>query len=194
MGSGSKKAPSYAAAAAISPAIEAAPSSDVLLADEVAQSLEAIEAGAYGHDPEGYEKFRDDVLHAASLLEQAGDPASPLFGSATEEELASLKAGLSSAARHHLDDHLAEELQGIALAQGFAHPCVFAKAGTILPLAAWLHPLYSAESKGEIQQAALKRFFDLADKSGALAKETALAQSLGISSPTTPAPTWDMPR
>jgi len=108
VGSGSKKAPSYAAAAAISPAIEVSPSGDVLLAEEVAQSVEAIEAGAYGHDPEGYEKFRDDVLHAASLIEQAGDPTSPLFGSATKEELASLKAGLSTAARHHLDDHLAE--------------------------------------------------------------------------------------
>src|SRR6266511_3345637 len=154
MGSGSKKAPSYAEAAAISPAIEAAPSSDVLLADEVAQSLESIEAGAYGHDPEGYEKFRDDVLHAASLIEQAGDPAGPLFGSATEEELASLQAELASAARHHLDDHLAEDLQGIALAEGFHHPAVFTKAGDDSPLAAWLHPLYSQETKGEIQQAA----------------------------------------
>jgi len=194
VGSGSKKAPSYAVAAAISPAIEVSPSSDVLLAEEVAQSVEGIEAGAYGHDLEGYEKFRDDVLHAASLIEQAGDPTSPLFRSATEEDLASLKAGLSTAARHHLDDHLAEEIQGLALAQGFSHPCVFTKAGDDSPLAAWLHPLYSAESKGEIQQAALKRFFDLADKSGALAKETALAQSLGIAIPTSPAPAWDVPR
>src|SRR6266508_6763081 len=119
MGSGSKKAPSYAVAGAISPASEASPGGEILLSGEVAQTVEAVEAGAYGHDPEGYEKFRDDVLHAASLIEQAGDPASQLFGSATEEELASLKAGLSSAARHHLDDHLAEELHGIALAEGF---------------------------------------------------------------------------
>src|SRR6266542_2619981 len=187
MGSGSKKAPSYAAAAAISPAIEAAPSSEVLLADEVAQSVEAIEAGAYGHDPEGYEKFKGDVLHAASLLEQASDTASPLFGSATEEELASLNAGLSTAARHHLDDHLAEDLQGIALAEGFHHPAVFTKAGDDSPLAAWLHPLYSQETKGEIQQAALKRFFELADK-GALrqAEREALAGQIGKRMP----PSW----
>jgi hypothetical protein len=71
---------------------------------------------------------------------------------------------------------------------------VFTKAGDDSPLAAWLHPLYSAESKGEIQQAALKRFFDLADKSAVLDKEAALAQSLGISLPTSPAPAWDVPR
>ncbi len=138
--------------------------------------------------------FQGDVLHAASLIEQAADPTSPLFGSATEEDLASLKAGLAAAARHHLDDHLAEELQGIALAEGFPHPCVFTKAGDDSPLAAWLHPLYSPESKGEIQQAALKRFFELADKSALLEKEAVLAQSLGISPPTTPAPAWDVPR
>src|SRR6266542_1392012 len=183
MGSGSKKAPSYAEAAAISPAIEAAPSSDVLLADEVAQSIEAIEAGGYGHDPEGYEKFKDDVLHAASLLEQAGDPASPLFGSATEDELASLKAGLSAAARHHLDDHLAEDLQGISLAQGFSHPCVFTKAGDDSPLAAWLHPMYSAESKAEIQQTALKRFLKASNQEAILAAEAELANAAGLSLP-----------
>jgi hypothetical protein len=194
MGSGSKKTPTYGEVAAISPAIEENPGGNVLLGGEVAQSIEALEAGAYGHDPEGYEKFKDDVVHAASLLEQAGDPASQLFGSGTEEELASLKAGLSAAARHHLDDHLAEELQGIALAEGFSHPCVFTKAGDDSPLAAWLHPLYSQESKGEIPQAALKRFFELADKSALLDKEAALAQSLGISVPTSPAPTWDVPR
>src|SRR6266540_2991838 len=194
MGSGSKKAPSYSSAAAISPATEAAAGSDVLLAGEVGQSVEAMEAGAYGHDPEGYEKFQADVLHAASLIEQAGDPTSPLFGSATEEELASLKAGLAAAARHHLDDHLAEELQTIALAEGFSHPCVFTNAGDDSPLAAWLHPLYSPESKSEIHQAALKRFFELADKSALLEKEAVLAQSLGISPPTTPAPAWDVPR
>src|SRR6266545_8392471 len=194
MGSGSKKAPSYAVAGAISPAIEASPGGEILLSGEVAQTVEAVEAGAHGHDPEGYETFREDVLHAASLIEQAGDPTSPLFGSATEEELASLKAGLATAARHHLDDHEAEELQGIALAEGFPHPCVFTKAGDDSPLAAWLHPLYSAESKGEMQQAALKRFFELADKSAILDKEAALAQSLGIPVPTSPAPTWDVPR
>ncbi len=194
MGSGSKKAPSYAVAGAISPAIEASPGGEILLSGEVAQTVEAVEAGAHGHDPEGYETFREDVLHAASLIEQAGDPTSPLFGSATEEELASLKAGLATAARHHLDDHLAEELQTIALAEGFSHPCVFTNAGDDSPLAAWLHPLYSAESKGEIQQAALKRFFELADKSAILDKEAALAQSLGIPVPTSPAPTWDVPR
>jgi hypothetical protein len=194
MGSGSKKAPSYSSATAISPATEAAASSDVLLAGEVGQSVEAMEAGAYGHDPEGYEKFQADVLHAASLIEQAGDPTSPLFGSATEEELASLKAGLATAARHHLDDHLAEDLQRIALAQGFTHPGVFTKAGDDSPLAAWLHPLYSAETKGEIQQAALKRFFELADKSAILDTEAALAQSLGISVPAHSAPAWDLPR
>ena len=150
MGSGSKKAPSYAVAGAISPAIEASPGGEILLSGEVAQTVEAVEAGAHGHDPEGYETFREDVLHAASRIEQAGDPATPLFGSATEEQLASLNAGLSTAARHHLDDHLAEELQGIALAEGFSHPCVFTKAGDDSPLAAWLHPLYSAESKSEI--------------------------------------------
>src|SRR6266540_67126 len=123
MGSGSKKVPSYSSAAAISPATEAAASSDVLLAGEVGQSVEAMEAGAYGHDPEGYEKFQADLL-----------------------------------------------------------------------LAAWLHPLYSAESKGEIQQAALKRFFELADKSAILDKETTLAQSLGIPVSASPAPAWDLPR
>src|SRR6266540_2412063 len=194
MGSGSKKAPSYAVAGAISPAIEASPGGEILLSGEVAQTVEAVEAGAHGHDPEGYETFREDVLHAASLIEQAGDPTSPLFGSATEEELASLKAGLATAARHHLDDHLAEELQTIALAEGFSHPCVFTNPGDDSPLAAWLHPLYSPETKGEIQQAALKRFFELADKSALLDKEAALAQSLGISVPTSPAPAWDLPR
>ena len=57
MGSGSKKTPSYSSVAAISPAIEESSGGDVLLAGEVGQSIEAIEAGAYGHDPEGYEKF-----------------------------------------------------------------------------------------------------------------------------------------
>src|SRR6266498_2542889 len=161
---------------------------------DVCSSDLSMEAGAYGHDPEGYEKFRDDILHAASLIVQAGDPAGPLFGSATEEELASLQAGLASEARHHLDDHLAEDLQAIALAEGFHHPAVFTKAGDDSPLAAWLHPLYSQETKGEIQQAALKRFFELADKSALLDKEAGLAASLGISLPTSPAPTWDVPQ
>src|SRR5437867_3189334 len=63
MGSGSKKTPTYSTEAAISPAIEAAPAADVLLAGEIGQSIEAIEAGAYGHDSEGVAKFAGDVMH-----------------------------------------------------------------------------------------------------------------------------------
>lgn len=194
MGSGTKKKPSYREVPAIAPAApaEVEAGGELLLQTEVAQVVEAAEAGAYAHDPSGYEAFAADILHAASLLDQAAEPGSPLFGAATPAELASLKAALRAAARAHLSDHSPEELSAIALARGFVHPTVFSSSGENAPLAVWLHPLYSAETKAEIQAAATSRFEKAPDKAPILAAEHALAQSAGLASPAPEQPAFDL--